>query len=155
MLSPDHRLTAITEAMVASITQRYDSLDTLNLSNHSIARIEKLAPLSSLTSLDLSHNRISALSNLHDLPHLTELNLSSNALTSLEGIAPCGVLQCLDVANNGIRDATALQPLQALPGLHTLTLRGNPLAAEQAYQQQVHPRDNALLWCTRVGCACR
>jgi len=120
-------LSEITPSLVQQVCTSHPNLDTLNLSNNSIARIQNLAPLVSLTALDISGNQITHADGLEDLPRLVELDLSRNRLASAQGVEPCTELRCLNLSDNQITEIEALRPLQSLPALHTLTLEGNPV----------------------------
>ncbi|KAL1523326.1 hypothetical protein AB1Y20_018272 [Prymnesium parvum] len=130
----------ISAALVAEICNSIHNLTVLNLSRNEIASIENIERLVSLTKLDLSHNLIREPTGLESLTNLTHLDLSSNSIHVLTGLERLGSLEVLHLADNNLTTADVLRSLCYLQNLHTLTLRGNPLASLQNYRSVVAQR---------------
>ena len=127
----------LSKELIAEIQGSIRHLTTLNLSNNEISQIQNLEPLASLTKLDLGRNRIGAIGGLDALRELAHLDLSGNRIEAVGGLDRLGALEVLVLADNRIGRFEALRTLAWLPQLHTLTLRGNPLASRANYREQV------------------
>ncbi len=135
----------ISPELIAEICGACRSLSTLNLSHNEITVVENLEQLPSLRRLDLSYNAIEgSLVGLGGLRELTHLDLSANALRSLVGLERLASLEVLLVADNELCAPECALPLEYLPRLQALTLRGNPLAQLDDYRDDMAHRLPAL-----------
>lgn len=76
---------------------------------------------------DLSHN-----------PLLKEIRLNDNKITEIpETLRKCNAIEIMDFGNNGIKDWKDIAPLGSLLKLHSLNLKGNPLANKKDYLEKV------------------
>ncbi len=87
-----------------------ENLDTLNISNNQIAKLEGLSCCKSLRTLIATHNRLIT-------------------LESVQHLADCTSLQTLDLQNNELADPAILDVLKQIPDLRCLYLKGNPVVS--------------------------
>ena len=91
-----------------------------------------------LESLDLSNNKLEKIDKSIDLPHLKYLNLSGNFLTSLDYIQPLVNLNVLNVSKNKLCSLhCSLHMLVSLSGtLYDLNMSGNGVCADIRYAEE-------------------
>ena len=109
-------------------------LRELDLSRNALAADAPLPLPPSLSRLRLEHNALSTLRQLPRLPRLKHLDVSHNALAELRGVEAAAGLVELVAASNKLAGLEAVAPLAKLTLLSTADLRGNPLAAQDAYR---------------------
>jgi len=88
--------------------EHLQQLDTLNVSNNTIYKIENISAIPKLGTLQISHNR---LSTADDLKHLAE----------------CHHLSVVDVSHNRLDDPDVLEVFASMKNLHVLNMMGNPV----------------------------
>ena len=115
--------TAALESRYTALTDYYNGVATLDLSNQSIDSegFTKLPFFTGLTDLDLSNTGITSLSGLSSLAQLKTLNLSGNtALTNLSGLSSLTQLETLNLS--GDKGITSLADLAQMESLKTLDI---------------------------------
>lgn len=120
----------------ASLTNYYESVTTLNLSNQDIASADlaELHFFSGLTDLNLSSTGISDLSGLTGLTKLKVLNLSGNrGITDLSALKDLSTLEALDISGTSVTTADGL----AFKTIENLTARNLTLSSISALEQLV------------------
>ncbi|ENN74261.1 hypothetical protein D910_03526 [Dendroctonus ponderosae] len=142
-------------------SQKWDALETLDLSHNNLVDIDKTIHLAvSLKHLILNHNKISTISNLMHLPRLEELsivnnliticdqlhtkvgnikslNLSQNNVVTTKGFKKLYSLENLDLSCNKITEIEDLRYLGNLPCLENITLTGNNVSTTIDYRVKV------------------
>lgn len=118
------------------------NLKTLLLDQNNITTIENLSCLPYLQTLSLSENKISVCLDLHlELGgNLMHLNLSQNCLNSLKGFRKLFTLVKLDVSCNLIESIDEVDHVAELPCLEEFILTGNPIAGTVDYRSRVLSR---------------
>lgn len=99
-------------------------LNSLNLSNNRIGKIEQLQRLTRLTVLFLHNNRISKIEGIQGLTNLMWLSLSNNHIGKIEGLQGLTSLSRLYLRDNQISN---IEGLQELTGLTKLVLGSNQI----------------------------
>ncbi|XP_049457853.1 leucine-rich repeat-containing protein 49 isoform X4 [Epinephelus fuscoguttatus] len=117
--------------------ERVSKLNTLDLHDNQICRIENMSHLSELRVLNLAGNSISRVENLQGLDCLTELNLRHNCISVVTEVDRLPCLQRLFLSCNHITSFDQLACLGESRSLSELTLDGNPVALETWYKQAV------------------
>lgn len=120
----------------ASLTNYYENVTTLNLSNQDIASADlaELDFFSGLTDLNLSSTGISDLSGLTGLTTLKALNLSGNrGITDLSALKDLSTLEALDISGTGVTTADGL----AFKTIKNLMARNLTLSSISALEQLV------------------
>jgi Leucine rich repeat len=128
---------ALTSISTSSLLPLANTLRSLNLSSNLFTEIpDSLSSLTRLTSLDLSNCMIESLHSLgkSPLPAITTLKLKYNRLTSLAGIERLLSLENLNVQDNRISDPMEAARLTALPNLHRICVKRNPLTRRADYR---------------------
>lgn len=109
----------------------FEALVKLQLDNNVIERIQNLEHLVNLRWLDLSFNFITSIEGLDKLTQLTDLSLFNNRIKTLgTGLSKLTNLTVLSVGNNEISDLEQLKQLRRFRALRVLTLKGNPVCAQ-------------------------
>ena len=113
-------------------------VETLDLSENLIRRVQFLQGCISLTTLDLSNNNISDVTDIaQQLGNVRTLVLRHNRIRATQGLEALLGLEELDLAENAIDDITQIARLAALPILGALWLEGNIIAGRLAYRKEV------------------
>lgn len=125
------------------------ALRTLVLSRNRLASLDiaRLAFATGLSKLSLSGNNLRSLPDLTTLPNLSELRVNGNRIVALpSSLSLCARLRILDLGNNRLTDLDAalssLDPIAS--GLKWLSLRGNPMCADEGYPKRARERIPAL-----------
>ncbi|KAJ8941440.1 hypothetical protein NQ318_016072 [Aromia moschata] len=142
-------------------SQKWDRLETLNLSNNNLTEIDNTISLvPRLKNLILNNNKLSSISNLSDLSNLSylslcknliticndlhtkvgnilTLNLSQNNIVTTKGFSKLYSLENLDLSCNKITDISEIQYLGDLPCLENLVLTGNSVATTVDYRIKI------------------
>lgn len=142
-------------------SEKWTSLETLDLSNNNLVEIDKTISLANnLKSLILNGNKISTISNLTHLPKLEylsivnnliticdqlhtkvgnikTLNLSQNNIVTTKGFSKLYSLENLDLSCNRITEVEELGYLGKLPCIENLTLTGNNVSTTVDYRVKV------------------
>ena len=94
----------------------FNDLKTLWLKNCSVttADLEKIAAIGSLETLNLTDNSIASLAYLVDMPNLRELIIPENSLSDLTVISGMTTLEKLDLRENAIENIDAVSSLRKL-----------------------------------------
>ncbi len=87
------------------------TLDTLNVSNNQITKLEGLSVCPKLCTLIATHNHLAS-------------------LESVEHLAECKSLHTLDLQNNNLDDPAVVDILKQIPDLRCLYLKGNPVVSK-------------------------
>ena len=93
-------------------------------------RISNLEGLPELNTLNISNNLIRKLEGLACCPVLETLIVSNNKLESIESVAhlaECCRIHTLDLQNNNISDPAVADIFKQMPELRCLYLKGNPV----------------------------
>jgi len=108
------------------------------LSENGISEVKGLQTLVKLKKLALSNNKIRAIPSLEANFELQELRLNGNKIIKIPDTMRLNPrLKILDLGKNLIKDWSDVENLAQLPKLKSLTLAGNPLAAESDYRERV------------------
>lgn len=113
-----------------------------------IHEVAGLGSLTQLETLDLADNDITKVQNLACLPCLKTLNLSGNKLHTAEDIAElqqCSSLTSLDLSSNKLANPAALDVLLPMP-LALLRLTGNPLVGSTRYAGSQRRLQHTDVW---------
>lgn len=113
------------EGRFETLTNYYNSVDTLDLSNQGIGNddLEELYLFTDVTDLNLSGNKgVTSLSNLDTMTKLETLDLSNTAITDLSGLSSLKNLETLNLGGN--KNVTDLSGLRSLVWLETLDISG-------------------------------
>jgi hypothetical protein len=109
----------------------FEGLVKLQLDNNVIERIQNLERLVNLQWLDLSFNFITSIEGLDRLTKLTDLSLFNNRIRTIGGgLDKLTNLNVLSIGNNEITELDQLRLLRKFKNLRVLTLKGNPVCAE-------------------------
>lgn len=95
-------------------------------------RISHLEQCENLDTLNISNNHVSKLENLACCKQLKTLCATSNQLSTLESVqhlAECTSLCTLDLQNNNLSDPAILDIFKQIPDLRCLYLKGNPVVS--------------------------
>jgi Leucine-rich repeat (LRR) protein len=95
-----------------------EMLESLDLCQNSIAKIENLVSLPKLLNLNLSYNKINQMTNMNTLQGLKTLNLSHNCVSIIEGMDYLKVLETLDLECNLIAKISGLSHLPKIKNLN-------------------------------------
>ncbi|XP_074563839.1 uncharacterized protein LOC141820428 [Curcuma longa] len=118
--------------------QLLPAVETLDLSQNRIAKIDNLQKITKLRYLDLGFNHLRSVAWLSEVScRIVKLVLRYNSLTSVHGIENLKSLEGLDLSYNIISSFTALEILGSLPSLHNLWLEGNPICGSQWFRAHV------------------
>ncbi|ESO83609.1 hypothetical protein LOTGIDRAFT_222459 [Lottia gigantea] len=118
--------------------QMVPNVERLDLSRNKIREMKHFQWLSQLTYLDLSHNMLDNPESLHTkLGNLKTLKLAGNKLTHLQAFSKLFSLETLDISHNDITKIEDVAPVNGLPCLENLLLRGNPVTMVLDYRTKV------------------
>ncbi|KAL0138942.1 hypothetical protein V8B55DRAFT_1362225 [Mucor lusitanicus] len=113
-------------------------LNTLVISHNKIDTVPRLSSLAELTKLSAAHNQLTQVPDLSHNLLLKEIRLNDNLITEIpETLRKCNAIEIMDFGNNGIKDWKDIAPLGSLLKLHSLNLKGNPLANKKDYLEKI------------------
>ncbi len=92
-------------------------VETLDLSDNSLASAGELATKTNLKNLDLSNNNLTTLENFNKCANLVSLDLASNNITDTRGLDGFKKLQTLNLSGNGLNDMPLCTVLTQLKNL--------------------------------------
>jgi len=129
----------LTHSMIYRIAhlESYTCMTKLVLNSNIIEKIEGLDTLVNLKWLDLSFNKISRIENLDKLVNLTDLSLHKNNIKKIEGLDNLKKLEILSLGDNKIAEMSNIHSLRPFKSLKVLSLKGNPVAADETYVANV------------------
>ncbi|KAF4036628.1 Leucine-rich repeat domain-containing protein [Phytophthora infestans] len=115
------------------------SLSVLKINRNALTTLAGLHTLPSLVTLEASRNNIEDITSLvsDTAPKLEALCLDDNKITSLSGIESLSALTSLSVQQNYIESLEAVQHLEQLTKLTTLSLIGNPVTQAEDYRSAI------------------
>lgn len=90
-----------------------------------------------MTKLSAAHNQLTQVPDLSHNLLLKEIRLNDNKITEIpETLRKCNAIEIMDFGNNLIADWKDIAPLGSLLKLHSLNLKGNPLAKKKDYLEK-------------------
>ena len=132
---------------IASLAALPAGLQTLSLNVNRLPTLHfppapgmDFARFALLATLAVDGNRLESLDGIAALPNLRVLSARDNMITTLmgaEGIAACAQLEKIDLSNNRVADVEQLEAFAGHTALAELSFMVNPLAARDAYRNEV------------------
>jgi Leucine-rich repeat (LRR) protein len=121
------------ESSLSILGDLVPNLEKLRLNNSILRSIRDIGcRLSSLRLLSIARSGVTSLNGISTLsPALEELDLAFNLITDVSDLLGMDNLRILDLESNRLANLSNLRLLSCCTALRSLTLAGNPLAADK------------------------